>query len=332
VLIDVHSHYMPAALARALEKRRHMPRIVHEEGASVIEYGEGSRTILAPVFSDPEQILHRMDEAGIDHAVLSVTIPGVDWLDHEHGEEVADAANRETAELVARHPDRFSGLATVPLQAPERAVGVLRRAVGMGLKGAMIYSNVAGGHLDAPSRRVFFDTAADLDVPIMLHPTYPLCAPSVMTGGLMEMAGFLFDTTTAALRLVFDGLYERNPDFKFLVPHTGSVVPYLAGRIDLVAAARPGAAGALTATPSTQIRKFYVDTVSGSPASVRFCCDFFGMDQVMHGTDHPFWPMESGGRLLDEVGLSVGDRAKIEHENAARLFGIEMPARKVNRG
>jgi predicted TIM-barrel fold metal-dependent hydrolase len=331
MLIDVHSHYMPAALARALEKRRHAPRIVRENGVPFIEYGEGSRTILAPVFSDPEQILQRMDEAGIDHAVLSVTIPGVDWLG-EHGEEVADAANRETADLVTRHPDRFSGLATVPLQAPGRAVEVLRRAVGLGLKGVMIYSNVAGGHLDAPTRRVFFDTAAELDVPVMLHPTYPLCAPSLMTGGLMEMAGFLFDTTTAALRLVFDGLYERHPRFKFLVPHTGSVVPYLAGRIDLVASARPGAAGALTEPPSAHIRKFYVDTVSGSPASVRFCCDFFGMDRVMHGTDHPFWPMQLGPRLLEQLGLSAEDRAKVEHENAARLFGIMAPARRVHDG
>jgi predicted TIM-barrel fold metal-dependent hydrolase len=332
MLIDVHSHYMPAALARALEKRTKAPRIVQGEGGSFIEYGEGSKTLLAPVFSDPAQILERMDEARIDHALLSVTIPGVDWLDDAEGEEVADASNRETADIARRHPDRFSGLATVPLQAPERAVGMLRRAVAMGLKGAMIYSNVAGRSLDEPSRRVFFDTAAELDVPIMLHPTYPLCAPTVMTGGLMEMAGFLFDTTTAALRLVFDGLYERNPGFKLLVPHTGSLVPYFAGRIDLVAGARPGAAGALTATPSSHLRKFYVDTVTGSPASVRFCCDFFGIDQVMHGTDHPFWPMTLGPRLLDEVGLSAGDRAKIEHENAARLFRIEVPARRAHHG
>jgi predicted TIM-barrel fold metal-dependent hydrolase len=143
----------------------------------------------------------------------------------------------------------------------------------------------------------------------------------------MEMAGFLFDTTTAALRLVFDGLYERHPGFKFLVPHTGSLIPYIAGRIDLVATTRPGASGALHVAPSAHIRKFYVDTVTGSAASVRFCCDFFGVEQVMHGTDHPFWPMSSGPSLLDEVGLSRPDRALIEHKNAARLFGIEVPAR-----
>jgi predicted TIM-barrel fold metal-dependent hydrolase len=327
VLIDIHSHYMPKELARALERRSEAPRIFRRDGKPVVEYGAGSVTPLTPVFSDPAQIIQRMDEAGIDHAVLSVTIPGVDWLDADAGQEVADATNSETASIVAKHPDRFSGLATVPLQAPERAAEVLRRAVEMGLKGAMIYSNVAGGHLDEPSRRVFFDTAAALEVPIMLHPTYPLCAPTVMKGGMIEIAGFLFDTTTAALRLVFDGLYDRHPDFKFIVPHAGSLIPYFVGRIDHFGRARPGSTGNIHGEAGEHIRKFYVDTVCEWAPALRFCCDFFGVDRIMHGSDHPFWPMPLGPRLLDQLQLTAEDRAKIEHANAAHVFRIQVPAR-----
>lgn len=320
---------MPRALAEALERRTRSPRIFQRDGARMIEYGEGSVQPLAPVFSDPSQILERMDEAAIDHAVLTVTIPGVDWLAPAEGEEVALAANEETAAIVKRQPSRFSGLATVPLQDGERAVRVLQHASELGLKGAMIYSNVAGGRLDDRSRRAFFDAAAELELPVMLHPTYPLCAPSVMGGGLMEMAGFLFDTTTAALRLVFDGLYERHPAFKFLVPHAGSVIPYLLGRIDMVATTRPGASGALTVPPSEHVKRFYVDTVTGSAQTVRFCCDLFGVDRVMHGTDHPFWPMRSGSSLLDGLGLSREERDMVEHENAIRLFGLQVRTGKA---
>src|ERR1700694_3493375 len=138
MLIDVHSHYMPKAVARALERRAAAPRIFKREGRSFIEYGERSVAPLTPLFFEPELILEQMDEAGIDHAVLSVTMPGVDWFDAEDGEEVAEAANQETAAIAARYPDRFSGLATVPLQAPERAAEVLLRAVSKGMKGAMI--------------------------------------------------------------------------------------------------------------------------------------------------------------------------------------------------
>jgi predicted TIM-barrel fold metal-dependent hydrolase len=328
LLIDVHTHYMPRSLERALVAREIAPRIIKRDGVPYVQYGEGAGTPLKTEFIDADLILERMDEAGIDHAVLSVTIPGVDWLEASQAEAVADEANGETAAIVARHPDRFSGLATAPLQAPERAANVLQRALDMGLKGAMIYSNVAGGHLDEPSRRIFFDEAAARDAPVMVHPTYPLCAPTVNTRSLMEMAGFLFDTTTAALRLVLDGLYERHPDFKFFVPHTGSFIPYFTGRIDMVAASRPGASGELTVTPSAAIKKFYVDTVTGSPQSVRFCCDFFGIDHVMHGTDHPFFPMPSGPELLDTIGFKPGEREKVAHLNAERFFDLHIQARR----
>ncbi len=330
MLIDVHSHYMPRALARALEKREAAPRIIHQDGKSHIEYGQGSTTPLLPVFVEPDLILEGMDKAGIDHSLLSVTIPGVDWLADGEAEEVADASNQETAAIVARHPARFSGLATVPLQAPDRASQVLRRALDLGLKGAMIYSNVAGGHLDEPARRQFFDAAAQLRAPVMLHPTYPLCAPAVMTHGMIEIAGFLFDTTTAALRLVFDGLYDRHPDFKFVVPHAGSLIPYFVGRIDHFGRARPGSTGDINGMAGDHIRKFYVDTVCEWAPAVRFCCDFFGVDRVMHGTDHPFWPMAFGPRLLDGVQLSADDREKIEHINAARVFGIQVSQQEAH--
>jgi predicted TIM-barrel fold metal-dependent hydrolase len=330
VLIDMHSHYMPRALESALGRRQAAPRVADRDGKSFVEYGPRSAVPLTPYFNDPMRILERMDEAGIDHAVLSVTIPGVDWLDPDEAEEVADASNHETAAIAARYPARFSGLATVPLQAPERSVEVLRKAVGMGLKGAMIYSNVAGGHLDDPKRRTFFDAAAELDVPILLHPTYPLCAPTVAVHGMIEIAGFLFDTTTAALRLVFDGLYDRHPDFKFIVPHAGSLIPYFVGRIDHFGAARPGSTGQIKGPAGDHIRKFYVDTVTAWAPAVRFCLDYFGVDRVMHGTDHPFWPMPLARQTLDELQLSARDRAKIEHENAARLFRLQVPATEIS--
>ena len=100
MLIDIHSHYMPKELARALERRSEAPRIFRRDGKPVVEYGAGSVTPLTPVFSDPEQIIERMNEAGIDHAVLSVTIPGVDWLDADAGQEVADASAHQVGGVI----------------------------------------------------------------------------------------------------------------------------------------------------------------------------------------------------------------------------------------
>jgi predicted TIM-barrel fold metal-dependent hydrolase len=290
----------------------------------MIDYGPRSAVPLHAGFTDIDVIIGRMDEASIDHSVLSVTIPGVDWFGQGEASTIADECNRETAELCRLHPDRLSGLATVALQYPDEAAEVLRRGIEMGLKGAMIYSNVAGGHLDDPSRRQFFDAAARLDVPVLLHPTYPLCAPTVSAHGMIEIVGFLFDTTTAALRLVFDGLYERHPDFKFIVPHAGSLIPYFLGRIDYFGHMRPGSTGELSTPASEQIRRFFVDTVCNWPPALRLTLDFFGVDKLMLGSDHPFWPMSMATEVLDSLDLSPGDRAKIEYENAAGLFALPL--------
>jgi predicted TIM-barrel fold metal-dependent hydrolase len=214
-------------------------------------------------------------------------------------------------------------LATVPLQFPDEAAHVLRRAVEMGLKGAMIYSNVAGGHLDTPARRQFFDAAAELDVPILLHPTYPLCAPTLAVHGMIEVTGFLFDTTTAALRLIFDGLYDRHPEFKFIVPHAGSLIPYFVGRINYFDQNRPGSAGHLSAPACDHIHKLYVDSVCNWPPALKLAVDFFGVDKIMLGSDRPFWPTSMATEVLDGLELDPSDRAKIEYENAAQLFQLQ---------
>ncbi len=295
----------------------------------MIDYGPRSAVPLHAGFTDIDVILQGMDEASIDHSVLSVTIPGVDWFGPDEASMIADECNRETAELCRLHPDRLSGLATVPLQYPDEAADVLHRAIEMGLKGAMIYSNVAGGHLDDPTRRQFFDAAAELDVPILLHPTYPLCAPTVSAHGMIEIVGFLFDTTTAALRLVFDGLYERHPDFKFIVPHAGSLIPYFVGRIDHFGQIRPGSTGQLSTPAGEQIRKFFVDTVCNWPPALKLTLDFFGVDKLMVGSDHPFWSMSLATVALDSLELTAADRAKIEYENAARLFQLPVVINRV---
>jgi aminocarboxymuconate-semialdehyde decarboxylase len=323
MIIDMHCHYLPEALLRGLKRRGTAPRTTDRDGVTVIEYGPRSAVPLGPAFTDSDIILKEMDDAGVDHSVLSVTIPGVDWFEAADASALADECNHETAELCRAHPDRLSGLATVPLQFPGEASDVLRRAVDVGLKGAMIYSNVAGGHLDEPDRRQFFDTVAELDVPILLHPTYPLCAPTVAVHGMIEIAGFLFDTTTAALRLIFDGLYDRHPDFKFIVPHAGSLIPYFVGRIDYFGEMRPGSTGHLSSSAGDHIHKLFIDSVCNWPPALKLALDFFGVEKVMLGSDRPFWPVSMATEVLDALDLDPGDRAKIEYQNAATLFNLQ---------
>jgi predicted TIM-barrel fold metal-dependent hydrolase len=263
-----------------------------------------------------------MDAQGIDVAVISTNIPGIDWFPAADGAAIARDVNDELGDVVERHPDRLAAMAALPLQAPAAAAAELERAVGRGLVGAMIYSNVAGAPLDDPSFELLFETAAGLDVPIYIHPTYPLVAHTLDAYALIPTLGFLVDTTTAVLRLIFGGLFERHPDLKLVLSHAGSLLPQLAGRVDYEAARHEGSTANLSVKPSEALALLYTDCVCVWPAALRSTLEFFGPDRVMYGSDYPFWEPARSFATLAETGFGDGLDRAIASGNAAAVMNL----------
>jgi aminocarboxymuconate-semialdehyde decarboxylase len=208
------------------------------------------------------------------------------------------------------------------MQDPEAAAAELERTVAAGFRGAMVYSNVAGERLDAAERRVVFDVAAKLDTAIYIHPTFPLTAGTLDAYALIPTLGFMFDTTTAALRLVLDGLYERHPDFKLVLGHAASLLPQLAGRIDYEAERHAGGRGVLSSDPSEQLRLIYTDCVCVWPPALRSAVELVGSERMMFGSDYPFWDPERSLQTMQDTGFDEPLSEAIYHGNAERLFGI----------
>jgi aminocarboxymuconate-semialdehyde decarboxylase len=320
--IDIHTHYLAASLVSALERRTELPRISEGPNGRQIEYGKGNIHPVLPAMGDVDLRLREMDSQGIDVAILSINIPGVDWFPASDGPSVAREVNDELAELVASHPDRFAALATLPMQAPDAAAEELERVAAAGFRGAMIYSNVAGGPLDDPQLRVVFDTAARLEKPIFIHPTFPLTASTVDAYALIPTLGFMFDTTTAAIRLVLDGLYQRHPDFSLVLAHAASLLPQLAGRIDYEAERHSNGRGALSRNPSDHLRLIYTDSVCVWPPALRSTIELVGPERVMFGSDYPFWDPQRTLDTLEASELDPETAKAIDGENARRLFAL----------
>jgi predicted TIM-barrel fold metal-dependent hydrolase len=321
--IDVHTHYLPNALVAALEARDELPRISSHGSKRVIEYGQGNGHNLLPEMVDLERQAADMDEAGIDFAVLSVNVPGADWFPAAEGTAVARDVNDELADLSRREPDRLAALALLPMQAPDAAASELERAVAAGLRGGIVYSNIAGRDLDAIDCGPVLEAAADLDVPLMIHPTYPLSAAATDAYALIPTIGFLVDTSMAALRLIFAGLYERHPDFKLYLCHAGSLLPHLAGRIDYEGGRFPGGHGKLDALPSERFAQLYTDTVCGWPPALRSVFDLVGTDHVMFGSDYPFWEARPTLDTVAMADLEPAASRAVEAGNATRLFRLD---------
>lgn len=327
-LVDVHVHYLPDALVGAFESRTTPPFIRRDGDALTLHYGGDYVEHIDAAASDLPRLLEVLDEHGIDVGVLSINQPGVLNLPPEEACAAARAANDELAAVVADSGGRLEGMATLPWQVPDEAERELARAAAAGLKGAMVCSNVSGRSLDEESFDSVFACAERLDLPLLLHPTVPLSVASLGPYGITCAAGFLFDTTTAVLKLVLGGTFERHPGLKLIVGHSGSLLPQLAGRIELEY--RRGAiAQTLPAgrSPADYLSLLYTDSVAGSAAPLEAALELFGASRVMFGSDYPFWDPVDSVTLLDNPKLKGPAGEQVRGRNAMELFRIHQAAR-----
>lgn len=288
----------------------------------MIEYGKGNAHPLLPEMTDLELQREAMERAGIEHAVLSVNVPGVDWFEPQEAVAVARDVNDELGAVCRHDPAGLSAVAVLPMQSPQQALAELERAVGLGLRGAIVYSNVAGRSLGEPEFWPLFEAAAALDIPIMIHPTYPLSAATMDAYALIPSVGFLVDSTTAVLRLVLGGLFERHPELKLYMCHAAGLLPQLAGRIDYEASRAPGGMGALTVPPSEALARIYTDAVCAWSPALRSALELLGPDRIMFGSDYPFWAPERTIETIEAAEFAPQVQAEVLSANAARLFGV----------
>jgi aminocarboxymuconate-semialdehyde decarboxylase len=324
-VIDVHIHYLPPALLNVLYRRTRPPRAERQDGWLVLDFGDGYVERLDARLVEPDFLFESLERAGVDVAVVSINQPGVLRLADPEARAVARDANDELAELVGEGRGALEGLATLPWQSSDDAVEELGRAASLGLKGAMACSNVAGRPLDDPAFDPTFGAAASLSMPLLLHPTVPAQVSALTEHGLICAAGFLFDTTTAILRMVFAGTFERHPGLKMIVAHAGSLLPLLMGRAD-----REYARDALPCAlpegrrPSDYLRRLHTDTIAGSPGALKLAIELFGADRVCLGSDYPFGSQQAALDLVLAASLPDDAVSAVCGENAAELFSLKL--------
>ncbi len=267
-----------------------------------------------------------MEKCGIDLEVLTLTTPGVEAKnDPERAFRLAKITNDELGEVAEKHRDRFSALATLPMQEPALATQELERAIkDCGLKGAMIFSNVNGKPLDSSEFFPIFERAAKLDVPIFIHPTSPINQEAMLDYRLVPIMGFGVDTSLAILRLVFSGVMEKLPDLKLVATHTGGVFPYLRGRIEIAYHAYPECKMNISSPPSMYFRKMWLDTVCYDRDVLISSYAFVGAEKMLLGTDFPHQISDIEHDVYRVKGLPIGEdeKERILGGNAAELLKL----------
>ena len=266
-----------------------------------------------------------MDAAEVDVHVLSAT-PQTYLYDQDPAMTVATSAlqNDQIAKLVKAHPDRFMGIATLPMQAPERAAEELTRAVTkLGMRGAMIGSNIAGKNLDDPSFEPVWATAEELGAFMIIHPANVAGADRLRSYYLANLIGNPLDTTIAAACLVFGGVLERHPKLNVLLVHGGGFVPYQAGRWAHGWHVRPEPKVNVKQSPEPWINRFYYDTILHAKPQLEFLVASVGPSRVLMGSDYPY-DMGTGEcvRQVDALWIEDTEKAAILNGNVVTLLGV----------
>src|SRR5262245_2370682 len=118
--IDIHAHVVPQSLWRAADEGRPWHGYRHEpgEGVGVVVGGGKRHGFVSPkVRFTPEQRIQDMDAQKVDVQVLSIHTPLFGYhLDGPGGLALAREVNDEIADIVRGWPQRFAGLATLPMQ------------------------------------------------------------------------------------------------------------------------------------------------------------------------------------------------------------------------
>jgi len=317
VYIDVHGHLAP----------------LHETGGG------------PPSLRDPDGMIARKRKRGVRMTIIGspagpgTMLPGEAAGNYRHSAGAVRAHNEAMAELVERYPqdlrayaylDPFGGARML-----EQARELLKEWQFVGL---MVNTSVDGRLLGSPEAADFFAFAAELAVPVLLHPpAAPVGTDAAARLGFVEHVLRPSDVTLAVASVVCAGWLSRYPSLRLIAAAGGGGIAGLREKLDLAVALRPGGPPGRSGPPpeppaaeppSRSLGRLLVEMSCPSLAQLHANLEVFGPGNILFGTDAP--------PLLDEVdrltalvsgsGCDAAARERIAWRNAAELFGLAVPA------
>src|SRR6187549_2109049 len=316
IKFDLHTHFYTQ---QYFDRIRELPSEFSFDqsptGQTIITF-RGARFFgVTPAMTDVAQRIEDMDRAGIDVEVVSLSTPNVFFTDAAHQPAVARMINDSYAELIAQHPRRFKGFASIPMDAPDEALIELHRAIDdLKLNGVILLSNIGGKPLTAPEYRAFFEEANRMKLCIFLHPMIPTNSEGFREYVLGPIIGFPFDTSLAVARMCYDGMFEQLPDIRWIIGHLGGAIPYLMERMDNGWRDFADCRVKIDKLPSVYLKGLYYDTVSFSPHTLKMVRDMVGADHMVMGSDYP--------HLLGSIDRAVSsiENLDIREEEREQIF------------
>jgi aminocarboxymuconate-semialdehyde decarboxylase len=325
-VVDVHTHMLNEEFLRLLKKHGGGYKLKKVVGGQTGIFKDGAPFMtLMPGMFDYELRIKAMDAAGVDIAVVTLTSPNVYWGSPEVSLQAAQLVNNDMAARQREYPDRMRFMCSLPWQHPRLAVAELKRACDeLGAVGVMVLANIDGESL---THKKFSSIWKEIDrrgLPVLVHPSAPpgTAELDVMRYNLIASVGFMFDTSLAVARMIFDGFFDRHPNLKLIAAHGGGTLPYIAGRLDICFDNMPACRERISSKPSTYLKKIYYDSVVFQMESLELALKVGGDGNVLYGSDYPHNIGDMKGCLGRVDALPAAQRDAVRGGNAMRIFRL----------
>jgi aminocarboxymuconate-semialdehyde decarboxylase len=321
--VDFHTHFMPRE-ASAITVAG-CPRLEIESDTCGQMYRGAThyRTIDDRTW-DAKRRIRDMDDREVGMQVIS-PIP----ICYSYDAAIADASayahlqNDGIAAVVRARPDRFAGLAMVPLQDPDAACAEVDRAMGeLGMHGIEIGTVAGGRELDDPALEAFWARCVAHDAIVFIHPETAPGFDRLRFHQMVISTAYPTETGIAAARLLMKGIFTRFPTLRIVLAHAGGTLPWLLPRLDRVWGIEEAIQAALPEKPSVAARNFYGDTLTFDAENLALVAKRFGTDHLVVGSDYPFAIMEDppGAVVVTVAAFDEATRAALRSGNARRLL------------
>ncbi len=333
-LITIEEHFADPRLAEADARWRPKTELTDEQREVMAFFA--SRMNLTEQLGDlSDKRIPHMDSQGIRMQILSYTSLIGDYVPAEEAVRIAHEANDLLAARIKEHPDRFRAMATLPLADSKAAAKELERCVKeLGFVGVLLYGQYKGHWLDEPQFLPIFEKAAELDIPVYLHPAlinpqvqqamYMSPAYSAITGAELSSAaiGWHYDVGIQAVRLILAGLFDKLPALKVISGHWGEGIPMFLDRMN----------HQLTPDMTSLQHDFayyyrcniYL-TPSGimSDINLHTMVELMGADHILYAEDYPYEQPSDFHDFLMRSSLTDEQKQLIAHKNAERLYRLK---------
>jgi aminocarboxymuconate-semialdehyde decarboxylase len=325
-VIDVHTHMLDQAWLGLLKQHGGRYKVKKVKGGQLGIHRDGAPFMtLTPGMFDYAARIRAMDEAGVDIAIVTLTSPNVYWGSAQVSLQAAQVVNDDMAAQQERYPERIRFMCSLPWQHVRPALAELKRACDeLGAVGVMVLANIDGASL---TDKRFSSIWREIDrrgLAVLVHPTAPPGTQEldVASYNLIASVGFMFDTSLAVSRMIFDGFFDRYPNLKLIAAHGGGTLPYIAGRLDICFDRMPACRERISANPASYLKKIYYDSVVFQQESLNLCVAVGGADKVLYGSDYPHNIGDMKGCLARVEALAPAQRDAVRGGNAQRIFRL----------